>query len=73
MEREILCRFIIGTHVFKLAKMTVTRSEQVIYRIYDNRRRAANTIDYGDIAMAFTKFDVLVASSFVKKYNGGAQ
>lgn len=51
--------------------ITYERTDEVIYRIYDNRRKAAKTADYADIVDAYNAFRDFCDKRFIESTKGG--
>lgn len=71
MVNLCLCRFIIDGKVLRLVERQETGGRWSYYRIYDGRKKAAGTIDYGDILVAYSAFQGLCFDWFNYKQEGG--
>lgn len=71
MNVKVLCRFIVGGRVYKMTVITYERTDEVIYRIYDNRRKAAKSADYADIVDAYNAFREFCDKRFIENTKGG--
>ena len=71
MKSLCLCRFMIGGKVLRLVERQEVGGRWSYYRIYDGRKRAAETIDYGDISAAYEAFQGLCFDLFNYKQEGG--
>ena len=71
MKSLCLCRFMIGGKVLRLVERQEIGGRWSYYRIYDGRKRASGTVDYGDISAAYEAFQGLCFDLFNYKQEGG--
>ena len=71
MKNLCLCRFIINGKVLRLVERRELGGRWSYYRIYDGRKRAEGTIDYGDILVAYSAFQGLCFDWFNYNQEGG--
>lgn len=71
MEKKVVCRFMIGSRVFKLVERTEQGGRWSDYVIMEGRKRAEAARVYNSYSMAWDAFESICRSYFDYYMEGG--